>query len=87
MYAPSWFSGQMVVWGLCISTIALFHTTVTINSVSHVFGKKRFETKDNSQINMLLALITLGEGITIISLSLQQDKVLCGGKSILHITH
>lgn len=54
--------GQMVVWGFCISTIALFHTTVSINSLSHIFGRKRFTTKDNSRNNWLLALITLGEG-------------------------
>jgi len=55
-------AGQMVVWGFCISTMALFHTTVTINSLSHVFGKKRFTTKDNSRNNFILALLTLGEG-------------------------
>ncbi|RDI46492.1 acyl-CoA desaturase [Aquicella lusitana] len=55
-------AGQMIVWGFCISTIALFHTTVTINSVSHVIGKKRFATKDNSRNNFLLALLTFGEG-------------------------
>lgn len=54
--------GQMLVWGFCISTIALFHTTVSINSLSHVFGKKRFVTKDNSRNNFLLAILTLGEG-------------------------
>ncbi|VVC76837.1 hypothetical protein AQUSIP_21640 [Aquicella siphonis] len=55
-------AGQMVVWGFCLSTIALFHTTVTINSLSHVLGKKRFHTKDNSRNNVFLALLTLGEG-------------------------
>ncbi len=53
---------QMLVWGFCFSTIALFHTTVTINSLSHVIGKKRYLTKDNSRNNWLLALLTLGEG-------------------------
>jgi len=64
VYAPQLgaTAGQMIVWGFCISTIALFHTTVTINSVSHVFGKKRFKTQDNSRNNIFLALITLGEG-------------------------
>lgn len=64
IYAPqlNTDAGQMVVWGFCISTIALFHTTVTINSLSHVFGKKRFDTKDNSRNNVFLALLTLGEG-------------------------
>ncbi|MBX3708349.1 MAG: acyl-CoA desaturase [Gammaproteobacteria bacterium] len=55
-------AGQMVVWGFCLSTVALFHTTVTINSLSHVIGKKRFATKDNSRNNLFLALLTLGEG-------------------------
>jgi stearoyl-CoA desaturase (Delta-9 desaturase) len=54
--------GQMLVWGFCISTIALFHTTVSINSLSHVFGKRRFKTTDNSRNNFLLGLITFGEG-------------------------
>ena len=54
--------GQMLVWGFCISTIALFHSTVTINSLSHVIGSKRFTTKDNSRNNVFLALLTLGEG-------------------------
>jgi stearoyl-CoA desaturase (delta-9 desaturase) len=53
---------QMIVWGFCLSTIALFHSTVTINSLSHVIGRRRFETKDNSRNNFLLALLTLGEG-------------------------
>ena len=54
--------GQMIVWGFCISTIALFHTTVLINSLCHVIGNKRFETEDDSRNNMVLALLTLGEG-------------------------
>ena len=64
VYAPALGTnaGQMVVWGFCISTIALFHTTVTINSVSHVIGKRRFATKDDSRNNFFLALLTLGEG-------------------------
>lgn len=55
-------SGQMIVWGFSLSTIALFHSTVSINSLSHVFGKRRFQTKDNSRNNVFLALLTFGEG-------------------------
>lgn len=53
---------QMLVWGFFISTLALFHGTATINSLSHVFGKRRYETTDESRNNFLLAIITLGEG-------------------------
>jgi stearoyl-CoA desaturase (delta-9 desaturase) len=53
---------QMFVWGFGVSTVALYHGTYTINSVSHVWGKQRYETGDTSRNNWLLALVTLGEG-------------------------
>lgn len=53
---------QLVVWGFFISTVFLFHSTVTINSLGHIWGKKRFNTRDESRNNAFLALLTLGEG-------------------------
>lgn len=53
---------QLLIWGFFVSTIALFHATVTINSLAHRFGRRRYETRDNSRNNWLLALITFGEG-------------------------
>jgi stearoyl-CoA desaturase (delta-9 desaturase) len=50
-----------LVWG-GISTVVLWHGTFTINSLSHVLGRRRFETGDTSRNNLWLALITLGEG-------------------------
>jgi stearoyl-CoA desaturase (Delta-9 desaturase) len=54
--------GQMLVWGFFVSTIVLFHATVTINSLAHRFGRRRFETRDDSRNNVWLALLTFGEG-------------------------
>ncbi len=53
---------QMLVWGFVVSTIALYHGTFTVNSLAHVFGSRRFATKDTSRNSFLIALITLGEG-------------------------
>jgi len=53
---------QMLVWGFFISTTVLLHATVTINSLDHMFGSRRYDTRDTSRNNALLALITLGEG-------------------------
>ena len=53
---------SMLVWGFFVSTTLLYHGTFTINSLSHVFGKRRYKTTDTSRNNWLLALITLGEG-------------------------
>ena len=53
---------QLFVWGFVISTTVLFQATATINSLAHIYGKKRYDTGDESRNNFWLALITLGEG-------------------------
>jgi stearoyl-CoA desaturase (delta-9 desaturase) len=54
--------GQLLVWGFFVSTVVLFHATVTINSLAHRFGTRRFDTRDDSRNNFWLALLTFGEG-------------------------
>jgi stearoyl-CoA desaturase (Delta-9 desaturase) len=51
-----------LVWGFCVSTVLLWHGTFTINSLSHVFGRRRYPTRDDSTNNAVLALVTMGEG-------------------------
>jgi stearoyl-CoA desaturase (delta-9 desaturase) len=53
---------QLLVWGFFISTTVLLHATVTINSLDHMYGTRRYDTRDTSRNNVWLALITLGEG-------------------------
>ena len=53
---------QILVWGFFISTIACYHVTYLVNSLAHVMGSRRYETKDDSRNNMLVALLTFGEG-------------------------
>jgi stearoyl-CoA desaturase (Delta-9 desaturase) len=53
---------QMLVWAFFISTCFLFHGTACINSLSHVYGRKRYDTGDDSRNSLLLSVITLGEG-------------------------
>jgi stearoyl-CoA desaturase (Delta-9 desaturase) len=55
-------SWQLLVWGFFISTVLLFHVTVSINSLAHRVGSRRFDTRDNSRNNWWLALLTFGEG-------------------------
>lgn len=50
------------VWGYLVATVVLFHGTFLINSLSHIWGSRRFATPDESRNNFLLALVTLGEG-------------------------
>jgi stearoyl-CoA desaturase (delta-9 desaturase) len=53
---------QIVVWGFCVSTVVTYHLTFSINSVAHRIGSRRFDTADNSRNNLLLSLLTFGEG-------------------------
>ncbi|HEY8076305.1 MAG TPA: acyl-CoA desaturase [Labilithrix sp.] len=51
-----------VVWGFVVSTVAVDHATFLINSVSHLWGTRRYDTPDDSRNNALLAALTFGEG-------------------------
>ncbi len=51
-----------LIWGYFLPTVILWHATYTINSLCHVFGSRRYETKDDSRNNLWLALLTMGEG-------------------------
>ena len=55
-------AGQMLVWGFFISTVLVYHGTFVVNSLAHIFGTRRFSTRDDSRNNLLIALITFGEG-------------------------
>lgn len=50
------------VWAGLVATTVLWHGTFVINSLCHVFGKRRFATTDTSKNSLILALITFGEG-------------------------
>jgi stearoyl-CoA desaturase (delta-9 desaturase) len=51
-----------LVCGFVLSTVLVYHATFSINSLSHLLGKRRYATDDDSRNNFFLALITLGEG-------------------------
>lgn len=70
-WIPPWilgFASYMIggwsglVAGFFISTIILYHSTFTINSLTHKWGKPRYKTGDESKNSWILALTTLGEG-------------------------
>ena len=51
-----------LIVGFCWSTVLVYHATFCINSLAHVFGRKRYVTGDDSRNNWFLALMTMGEG-------------------------
>lgn len=53
---------QLLEWGFVVSTIAVYHATFCVNSLAHVWGSRRYLTRDHSRNNWLIALFTFGEG-------------------------
>ncbi len=51
-----------LLWGFGVSTVLLWHATYSINSLAHRWGTRRYDTPDTSRNNLLLSLLTLGEG-------------------------
>ena len=51
-----------LVWGLFVRTVAVWHITWSVNSVTHLWGYRNFETSDRSRNNWIVGLISNGEG-------------------------
>jgi fatty-acid desaturase len=49
-------------WGVCVRTVVGLHSTWLVNSATHMWGKRRFATRDDSRNNGWVALLTFGEG-------------------------
>ena len=69
--------------GFFISTVALFHGTSTINSLAHQMGRRRYATRDDSRNSLLLALLTMGEAGTTITIATPppRGRASSGGRS------
>ena len=51
-----------IIWGMCVRSVLLWHSTWFINSVTHMWGYRTFETNDNSRNLWWAAIVTYGEG-------------------------
>ena len=52
----------LFLWGGCLRIVAGLHGTWAVNSITHMWGSRRFATRDDSRNNFLVALFTFGEG-------------------------
>ncbi|MGV3486921.1 MAG: acyl-CoA desaturase [Planctomycetaceae bacterium] len=55
-------AASVFVWGVIARTVWVWHITWSVNSLSHVFGYRNYETSDDSRNNWLVTLLTAGEG-------------------------
>jgi stearoyl-CoA desaturase (delta-9 desaturase) len=53
---------SLVLWGVCLRVVVGLHATWLVNSATHMWGRRRFMTHDDSRNNWWVALLTFGEG-------------------------
>ncbi|TXT30679.1 MAG: stearoyl-CoA desaturase (delta-9 desaturase) [Planctomycetota bacterium] len=53
---------SLLLWGLCLRIVVGYHTTWLINSASHVWGYRNYETTDGSRNLWWAGLLAYGEG-------------------------
>ena len=57
-----WGGWSLVVWGVFFRTVCMYHATWLVNSATHKWGYRLFETPDESRNNWWVALLAFGEG-------------------------
>jgi fatty-acid desaturase len=53
---------SVLMWGIFFRIVFNLHATWLVNSVTHMWGKRRFATNDDSTNSWWVALLTFGEG-------------------------
>ena len=52
----------LLCWGIFLRVVVGLHATWLVNSATHMWGNRRFTTRDDSRNNWWVALMTFGEG-------------------------
>jgi stearoyl-CoA desaturase (delta-9 desaturase) len=56
------FGFSLLVWGVFLRTVVVWHITWSVNSITHMWGYKTYETGEESRNNVLIGLLSNGEG-------------------------
>jgi stearoyl-CoA desaturase (delta-9 desaturase) len=56
------FGASLVIWGVFVRTVVVWHQTWAVNSISHLWGYRNYETDEGSRNNLFVGIISNGEG-------------------------
>ena len=56
------FGLSLLVWGVFVRTVFVWHVTWSVNSLTHIWGYRNYATRENSRNNWLVSLLAHGEG-------------------------
>lgn len=51
-----------LVWGMCVRMVAAYHSTWFVNSATHLWGYRNYDTRDASRNLWWVAILAYGEG-------------------------
>lgn len=53
---------SVLIWGVFVRTVLVWHTTWLVNSVTHVWGYRNYATNESSRNNFIVGFLSNGEG-------------------------
>ena len=56
------FGASLLVWGVFARTVLVWHVTWSVNSLTHLWGYRNYQTDDNSRNNWFVGLLVHGVG-------------------------
>jgi len=56
------FGASLLIWGVFVRTVVVWHITWSVNSAAHLWGYRNYETGERSRNNWVVAILTSGEG-------------------------
>jgi fatty-acid desaturase len=56
------FGLSLLIWGVFVRTVLVWHITWSVNSVTHLWGYRNYETDDSSRNNVIIGIVSNGEG-------------------------
>lgn len=57
-----WGGLSMMLWGLCMRMVVAYHSTWFVNSATHLWGYRNYDTRDHSRNLWWVAILSYGEG-------------------------
>ena len=62
------FGASVLVWGGFVRGVVVFHITMSVNSITHLWGYRSYQTNDNSKNNVFIGILAPARaGTTIIT--------------------
>jgi stearoyl-CoA desaturase (delta-9 desaturase) len=56
------FGSSLLVWGVFVRTVVVWHQTWAVNSITHMWGYRNYETDEDSRNNLWVGYFSNGEG-------------------------